>query len=494
MLDRYFKIYGLTLSALLIGLICNGQSIFNNYYTSGSVSCSNKLLNINNSDFLVTSYFKDSAVGQQGLDLKKINATGITLVRKRYLFSNKDFGSYGNNNMQCDISNVNMIISGGSYTGTMSTVIFASVNKITLDTNWVRYYYDGIYNYRLNNTFKLKPNNIWFMGGRGNNLGYNERPTIIKMDTLGNILSIKEFTTLINYGVKCVYYDTTNKLIYIGCTDYTIPQAPQSHVVCTDTTGVIMWNQQIGAYPNSLYFSHIEKKSNYLVLCGSKWEYLFNGNNQYRMALLKLDCNNNGSTIWQKTYAKENIANGFYGFVINNDGSIVAGGDYKYPNIWTGPFDDGVIFKANSNGDSLWMHTFSNFGQGIQEMFYDIQKATDGGYILCGAPYYAQNGQSQSWVVKTDSLGIAPCITGINELTVNNEGIHIYPNPSNDKIYIEQRNGDKISLTNTLGQTVFVLNHPEPNQEIDLTLFTAGIYFLNVQTATYKKTFKILKE
>jgi hypothetical protein len=83
---------------------------------------------------------------------------------------------------------------------------------------------------------------------------------------------------------------------------------------------------------------------------------------------------------------------------------------------------------------------------------------------------------------------------GIKQLSISDKEIKIYPNPTTNKLFIEAIDLNKIVITNCLGQTVLVLNDPSSKQEIDLSSFTSGVYFLTVEVDSRKKVFKIIKE
>jgi hypothetical protein len=468
------KFISFFLSIFLFGL-SKGQNTFNNYYQSGILSASTRIQSLNANTFLLTSYYKDSSNNQQGLDLKQLDLSGNVIKRKRYLFKDIDFLSYLNNNTQCDVSSSSSILNGGSSKDTLSIVIYSSINKSTLDTNWVRYFSDGIYNYHLNNTFKTKVNEVWFMGERGNNYGYGVKPVAMKIDTLGNLLSIKEFTVLNNYATLSVYYDVTDNLLYFGCTDYTNQQWTINHIVCMDTIGNLVWNKSLSG---PIQICQIEKRNNYLVMSGFKITAIIGNNNYYKMYLAKANCLNNGNLLWEKTYGHQTLINSLYAFTINTDESITCAGTFKYSNYYALDHD-GIILKANSNGDSLWARTFSNYGMNIQECFYDIKPTSDGGYIMCGLPFYAPN--SQSWVVKTDSMGIAPgaTYTSIKENESSDSYFKLWPNPANDYFFIKNnstRTIRRIEVINEIGQIVISEKIPENGRKLNIENLPSGIY------------------
>jgi hypothetical protein len=83
---------------------------------------------------------------------------------------------------------------------------------------------------------------------------------------------------------------------------------------------------------------------------------------------------------------------------------------------------------------------------------------------------------------------------GVKENKKEIEGIKVYPNPSNGKLFIEAKNFDlkniTLSLLNQLGQIILTVNATE----IDISSFDAGIYCLKVQDKTFQSVFKIIKE
>ena len=66
---------------------------------------------------------------------------------------------------------------------------------------------------------------------------------------------------------------------------------------------------------------------------------------------------------------------------------------------------DGMLVKLNASGEEIWSRPI---GGKEDDVFYDIQKAADGGYILAGETHSAEGtspDQSDFWLVKTDAEG-----------------------------------------------------------------------------------------
>lgn len=491
--------YFFLINALLFGLVTKGQSAFNNYYPSGSLSSAFKVQNTNTSDFLVSSYYKDNITGQQGLDLNLLDNNGTSILHKTFLFGNLDFLSFANNKIQCNISNSTMLLTGGSFSGTASAVIFTSVNKNTLDTNWSKVYVDGIYDYYISHVFKIKPNEIWFMGGRGNSS--SSYPFIFKMDTLGNILSVKSFTAMNKYETRQIYYDTASSRFYIGGDNYNNAPVPYTYyVTCIDTTGFIVWNKQVCATQSDMFLYDIKKVGNEVICAGGLDVTNDLQFGEARLNLFKLNATN-GNVIWNKMYGKPYMINTLGAILVQADGSIICSGSYCGRDVFLEYHHDACLLKVNSNGDSLWMKAYGNYGQDVQEYIFDLQATPDGGYIMCGAPNSAN--PTHSWVIKTDSLGIAPGMidVGINETEIVNTDFTIYPNPVNDLLKIEFINGlttesKSISIYNNLGQLVKEeeIAFKNKNFSVNTSDLSSGVYLLNIKnknSASVSKRFVI---
>ncbi|MBA3682757.1 MAG: T9SS type A sorting domain-containing protein [Bacteroidetes bacterium] len=98
----------------------------------------------------------------------------------------------------------------------------------------------------------------------------------------------------------------------------------------------------------------------------------------------------------------------------------------------------------------------------------------------------------------SDSLNITVVTyTSIDEVKQILENVSFYPNPANNKITIAnnvKQPFDKICICNSLGQNIFLLNNPLPNQDIDLNHLESGLYYLSIHRGSYQRTYKILKQ
>lgn len=97
-----------------------------------------------------------------------------------------------------------------------------------------------------------------------------------------------------------------------------------------------------------------------------------------------------------------------------------------------------------------------------------------------------------------NSLGCVPTTIGVNEVVQN--GISVYPNPSQGLLTVENVNGTYINTTikvnNMLGQTIISNNYTEFTgvNYLDISSLSDGIYFVEVNTPVSNRTYRVVLE
>jgi hypothetical protein len=144
----------------------------------------------------------------------------------------------------------------------------------------------------------------------------------------------------------------------------------------------------------------------------------------------------------------------------------VFGGSYKYPDYEKAPLClaglNGKIYAAVNDS---FQHKSAKYLVSIPDTVSDIK-----------------------------TIHVSPCLNLVNELNEYNS-IKIYPNPTSSILNINDEQNQFqnaiIKIENYLGQKV--LSVPFSDQ-IDLSNFSAGMYFLTIQDKSNKKTVKIIKQ
>ena len=102
------------------------------------------------------------------------------------------------------------------------------------------------------------------------------------------------------------------------------------------------------------------------------------------------------------------------------------------------------------------------------------------------------SGKPLGLILSTDTLTITK-YTGINPLSVNNNQVSIYPNPSSGAFTITSSQPiDEVRVTNILGQTILYNNKTSPTPQFTFKLSEEGMYFVTVTSGNNTVTQKLV--
>ncbi len=132
--------------------------------------------------------------------------------------------------------------------------------------------------------------------------------------------------------------------------------------------------------------------------------FVFAGTKYYKQEnSLELDnwiikTNNNGNILWSKIFGGD-LKEHAYSIQQADDGGFLILGETN--SIGEG-YQDIMLIKTDSNGDSLWTKTF---GGKQRDIGYSIKKTDDGGYIIAGETKSFGLDETDIWLLKIDSKG-----------------------------------------------------------------------------------------
>ncbi|TES90273.1 MAG: hypothetical protein E3J87_10340 [Candidatus Cloacimonadota bacterium] len=105
-----------------------------------------------------------------------------------------------------------------------------------------------------------------------------------------------------------------------------------------------------------------------------------------------------GEIIWEKLYGGSELDEGYSVKQTSDGGFIIAGYTYSFGNGES----DVYVIKTDSEGNELWTQTY---GGGLEDEGYSIAITSDGGYIIAGRAESFGNGYSDVYVLRLDSNG-----------------------------------------------------------------------------------------
>jgi hypothetical protein len=139
----------------------------------------------------------------------------------------------------------------------------------------------------------------------------------------------------------------------------------------------------------------------------------------------------------------------------------------------------------------------------VGELYFTLSPSiTSAQYVVSFTSYEAVDSASNPIIFqpKDDTL-IIHQPSGINQLSITNEQLSIYPNPASNQLTITgyPLSIDKMEIKNVLGQTVFETTSTEtvkPASEvkhtIDISNLLAGTYFITITSTDETVTRKII--
>jgi hypothetical protein len=119
------------------------------------------------------------------------------------------------------------------------------------------------------------------------------------------------------------------------------------------------------------------------------------GNGNYNMDVILIKTSSDGSEEWSKYFGGIGSDGGNSIQITNDGGYVIIGETSSFGNgdsdVW--------LIKTNSQGQEEWNKTFGETG-------YSVQQTSDGGYIITGQTKSFGNGDSDVWLIKTNSEGV----------------------------------------------------------------------------------------
>jgi hypothetical protein len=195
-----------------------------------------------------------------------------------------------------------------------------------------------------------------------------------------------------------------------------------------------------------------------------------------------------GNKLWDKTFGNNDrdVPDNIFpmddgGFLISG-GSCSTNGEDKTEDS-RGYFDYWLL-RIDADGNKLWDKTY---GGDAWEVIFSVLSTSNNSFLLGGTSYSTKSGDKSEacrgegdfWIIK---IAIEP--NGIAETTASDNGLKVYPNPSDGTLTISYPDNCTLELFDTKGtllRTLLVQDSPT-----ELTGLATGLYLLRVTTDSGK--------
>lgn len=315
-----------------------------------------------------------------------------------------------------------------------------------------------------------------------------------------------------------------------------------------NSVGDTLWTKTFGGIKNDEARSVIQSKDGGYILTGFTKSFGDDNGDYYTVKT-----NSSGDTTWTCKYggteediAYEVIERVYGGYIVggrskssgagNFDGvatNVSSAGVVTWSGAYGGTDDDGIYSIKQSPGGRWAMagYTYSfglgmgasdyllyiespfsgllsaTFGGNNMDKAYWINKTRDNGYIICGNTSSYGN-VDHVFLVKTDSNGVVvsstiqETITGIIPINKPNNDFKIYPNPTNDKVYLTFKNTNlysstTITITDVLGSIYYrkeITISTSEAIEIESGNLASGIYIVTIEGNNFSENLKLIIE
>ncbi len=231
------------------------------------------------------------------------------------------------------------------------------------------------------------------VGTTNNNGTDSSNVYLIKTNSSGDTVFAKIYGGSGDESGYNVQQTTDGGFIIIGNSDVFGAGLWDIYLIKTNSSGDVLWTKTYGGTDQDYGYSVQQTTDGGYILAGVR-------NNPFGFDndLYLIRTNSTGDTLWTKIYGAGNHDEGYSVLQTSDGGFIVAGTTVSFGS----GNSDVYLIKTNSDGDTLWTKTY---GGTNADYCYEIQKTTDGGYILIGESLSFGAGVWNAYLIKIDGDG-----------------------------------------------------------------------------------------
>lgn len=332
------------------------------------------------------------------------------------------------------------IITGGSFSfGNGSNDVYLIKTDTNGDTLWAKTY--GGNDWDIGISVIQTYDGGFIISGQTSSFGNGSSDVyLIRTNDIGDTLWTKTFGGTQDEAGNSIIENTDGSFIIVGSTLSFTTGFSAAYIIKVDPNGNLIWAKSYEKLDNSSASDVKKNENNGYVVAG------YSGSLQSFQSLFYLiKINENGDTIWTKTYSWLNGNIDGASIMITPDFGYVLSGSIKYPNGES----DLCLMKTDTNGNQIWFKTYGGIGY---QAGGKSCRTNDEGFVLTGLNDLDGKDNEFSYY----SNGVFTC-KSINKLVTNGDLYIIKINSNGDSVwsrnYGENGNdfGNSINLTNDNG-------------------------------------------
>jgi len=327
-----------------------------------------------------------------------VHETDVYLVKTNssgHMMWNKTFGSWGRESG----SSVQVTGDGGyiitGYTGSYGGGLDVYLIKTDSNGNWMWAKNFGGTNSEGGRSVQVTGDGGYIVAGGTSSFGAGGTDVyLVKTDSGGNLEWEKTFGGEgSDYGTS-VQVTADGGYIITGYTTSSGAGGWDVYLVKTDSSGNLEWEKTFGGIVSDSGSSVQITDDGGYIITGNTLSYGVAGETD--VYLIRTD--SDGNLVWEKTFGGAGSDYGSTVQVTADGGYILAGHTTSFGAGET----DVYLVKTDSTGTLQWEKTF---GGTLYEVGYSVQETSDGGYIITGDTRSSGAGSADVYLIRTDPQG-----------------------------------------------------------------------------------------
>jgi hypothetical protein len=223
----------------------------------------------------------------------------------------------------------------------------------------------------------------------------------LKLTSSGNIEWAKTYGTMYEDFCSSCIIASDGSYVLSGAVDITGTYGIRPTLIKLDTLGNIIWSKYYSGYIEDWARDLIETPDGGFLITGETRSYGLGGSQDIYL----IKTNSSGNVEWAKSYG--GIGNDVaYALVQSSDGKYVVAG---YTSSFGFGGYDGFLMKVNADGSLEWFHTYGGY---TSDYIYDLIETPDLGFALTGRRSSNTLGGDDLYLIKTDADGYSNCAFG----------------------------------------------------------------------------------